>query len=357
VRARKASQKAVSTLLSEKKERGRTPTRDAPNSYSRDSPRSRHAVFGEDGEDGEDGIRSSLVWLSEALIISGSGTDGRQFQCPAHRDATPSLAVAPGRTGVLVLCRAGCGTTSVLAALGLRTSNLYDPPPMSPAAWIAFAGVHIDYPELELAGGSDPSERLEAIHPYGEHYKLERWRSSSGGKRLLWFRRDQAGCWIPGLGGAPTSQLPLYREPDVRICAATDEPLYVVESESSVDALNNAGRYGTTWAGGASTPPLAKLFTALDDVPDVRVIADNDAPGIRCAQAILTAVPHATGWLPPQPGTDVRDLLATDPTLDTLQQPITEQRSAAGSGCRQDRAQDGAAPEFLSPLKHCEGFF
>ena len=156
--------------------------------------------------------------------------------------------------------------------------------------------------------------------------------------------RPAAG--VPGLGGSPTSRLPLYREPDVRICAATDEPLYVVESESSVDALNNAGHYGTTWAGGASTPPLANLSTALADVPDVRVIADHDAPGIRCAQAILTAVPHATGWLPPQPSTDVRDLLATDPTLDTLQQPITEQRSAAGSQRRQDASMTAQPPNF-----------
>jgi hypothetical protein len=284
VKASKASQKAVSTLLSEKKGRETTPTRDAPISCSLCSPFSPFAAKRRANEQSEPKIRASLVWLSEALIISGSGTDGRQFQCPAHRDATPSLALAPGRTGVLVHCRAGCGTASVLAELGLRASNLFDPPPMSPAAWIAFADVRMDYSELELARGTDPTERLEAIHPYGEHYKLERWRSSSSGsKRLAWFRRDRADCWIPGLGGVPMADLPLYRESDVRICAATGEPLYVVESESSVDALNKAGHYGTTWAGGAAAPPLAKLGTALADVSDVRVVADHDESGIRCA--------------------------------------------------------------------------
>jgi hypothetical protein len=33
----------------------------------------------------------------------------------------------------------------------------------------------------------------------------------------------------------------------VQICAATGDPLYVVESESSVDALNKAGHYTVTW--------------------------------------------------------------------------------------------------------------
>jgi hypothetical protein len=107
-----------------------------------------------------------------------------------------------------------------------------------------------------------------------------------------------------GRDGAPTSDLPLYRESDVRICAATGDPLYVVESESSVDALNEAGHYTVTWPtpGGAAAPPLTKLAGVLAAVSDVRVVAEHDKSGIRCARTILTAVPHATGWLPPRAG-------------------------------------------------------
>jgi hypothetical protein len=225
-----------------------------------------------------------------------------------------------------LFCHAGCPAESVLAALGLRLRNLYVPPPMAAAEWLAFAGVHIAYPALILRHGGDPTERLDAIHPYGETYKLERWRSSSGAKRLLWFRRDPAGCWIPGLGGLPMLDLPLYRDGDASICAATGEPLYVVESESSVDALNRAGHYATTWAGGASTPPLEKLGSTLVGVGDVRVVADHDEVGLRCAQSILTAVPHATGWVPPTQGHDVRDVLALDPALATLRRAVPDDR-------------------------------
>jgi hypothetical protein len=264
------------------------------------------------------------AWLTELIAASGSGTDGCQWQCPAHADATPSLSVAESATSAaLIHCRAGCGTTAVLTALHLGPRHLYQPPAIAPADWLTLAGVHISYPPLVLARAADPTERLDAVHHYGADYKLERWRSAAGHKRLVWFRRDSSGCWIPGLGGIPVSELPLYRETDVRIVAATGDTLHLVESESSVDALNNAGHYATTWAGGASTPPLAKLADALADVPDVRVIADHDEPGIHCAHAILAAVPHATGWLPPRPGHDVRDLLSTDRTLATLR-PIPE---------------------------------
>jgi hypothetical protein len=262
------------------------------------------------------------TWIRSLLDVVGAGTDGRQWQCPAHRDSTPSLGVDTGRNGAAVMhCLAGCSTGDVLAALALRPAHLFTPPDCTPAEHARSKALRwrLRFPELQLARGTDPSERLEAIHGYGPNYKLERWRSSSGSKRLAWFHRDPAGCWIPGLGGMPTSELPLYREPDVRICAATGEPLYLVESESSVDALNKAGHYGTTWAGGAGAPPLAKLAAALADVPDVRVVADHDEPGIRCAHAILAAVPHATGWLPPRAGRDVRDVLPADPALDTLQ--------------------------------------
>jgi hypothetical protein len=62
----------------------------------------------------------------------------------------------------------------------------------------------------------------------------------------------------------------------------------------------------------------------LAAVLDVRVVANHDESGIRCAHTILTAIPHATGWLSPHAGQDVRDVL-TAPTLAMLQ-PITEWR-------------------------------
>jgi putative DNA primase/helicase len=54
---------------------------------------------------------------------SGRGWTAR---CPAHEDRTPSLSITETADGkVLMKCWAGCSTESVLAALGLRWSDLF----------------------------------------------------------------------------------------------------------------------------------------------------------------------------------------------------------------------------------------
>jgi hypothetical protein len=48
--------------------------------------------------------------------------------CPGHPDHRPTLDVAEGDDGrVLLYCRAGCKTSDVLAALGLRYADLFPP--------------------------------------------------------------------------------------------------------------------------------------------------------------------------------------------------------------------------------------
>lgn len=46
--------------------------------------------------------------------------------CPAHEDRTPSLSIAAGADGrVLLHCWAGCRTRDIVAALGLQSSDLF----------------------------------------------------------------------------------------------------------------------------------------------------------------------------------------------------------------------------------------
>jgi hypothetical protein len=55
-------------------------------------------------------------------------------QCPVHEDRSPSLSIATGRDGrVLVHCFAGCSTEAVLEAAGIRMADLYAGPPPTPA--------------------------------------------------------------------------------------------------------------------------------------------------------------------------------------------------------------------------------
>jgi hypothetical protein len=66
-----------------------------------------------------------------ALKAHGSRPSGKNWQCPAHQDRTPSLSVsakmhpATGEPIVLMHCHAGCSVVEVLGTLGLEPSDLF----------------------------------------------------------------------------------------------------------------------------------------------------------------------------------------------------------------------------------------
>src|SRR5437870_464140 len=51
--------------------------------------------------------------------------DTWKVRCPAHDDQTPSLSITATDDKILVHCFAGCSVESVVAALGLRVSDLF----------------------------------------------------------------------------------------------------------------------------------------------------------------------------------------------------------------------------------------
>lgn len=70
-----------------------------------------------------------------ALVDSRrKGKEQWMGRCPAHRDRSPSMSIAAGRDGrVLVYCFAGCSVDSILSALKLTRRDLFNGPPPSPA--------------------------------------------------------------------------------------------------------------------------------------------------------------------------------------------------------------------------------
>ena len=53
--------------------------------------------------------------------------DSYQASCPAHDDHDPSLSVVEGEDGrALLKCFAGCEAEDVVAAIGLKMSDLFD---------------------------------------------------------------------------------------------------------------------------------------------------------------------------------------------------------------------------------------
>lgn len=253
-------------------------------------------------------------WLTGLLDVIGSGVAntnteaGRRLrQCPAHIDRSPSMSIRPGVNGRAHLqCFTGCDGRQILAALRCSWDRLTVAPRVSPADYARMTGLRIDFPPVEVKRHTSPSQRgfrLEAIHDYGRAV-LERWRSGQH-KELRWETVQPNGARVPGLFGVTLADLPLYREQEVRQGIALGEPILLVESESSVDALR--GWHATTWAGGAPAINLARIGAVLGGYPNTVVIPDNDPAGQRC-HARLTAAGLAPHTLWPAEGHDARDL-------------------------------------------------
>lgn len=73
---------------------------------------------------------SPLALLLAELSRRSSGLrrtpSGWQARCPAHDDKNPSLSLAEGDDGrVLLHCHAGCDPHEVLTALGLKFRDLF----------------------------------------------------------------------------------------------------------------------------------------------------------------------------------------------------------------------------------------
>src|SRR5438128_2085634 len=62
-----------------------------------------------------------LTHLDGVRSVSG----GFQARCPAHDDQEPSLSLREAEDRILAKCHAGCETSDVLEALGLRWRDLW----------------------------------------------------------------------------------------------------------------------------------------------------------------------------------------------------------------------------------------
>ena len=284
---------------------------------------------------------STLAWIEGVLAALGavrsSGRDGK-WQCPAHARAgehAPSLAVGTRpEGGVWVYCHAGCSVRQVCAAPGLTLDQLRARPRLSARRWVACRRLEVGFPAPK-AGGSPRSDgyRHEGFHYYGRNFRLERLRHPvTRDKAAEWQRRNPQGEWVRGLP-ADTREidLPLYREDETVAAVAPGETVLVVESESSVDALNHAGWYATTWAGGAGAPPCERIDALLAGHDRVVIIGDVDEPGRRCAARLVTVLPRAVKLISECDGEDARDLhtrLGPDGFAELVTAALTDHRPA-----------------------------
>lgn len=206
--------------------------------------------------------------VRSALEAGGSRRSGRDWQCPAHEDRKASLSVTEGRDGKAVLhCHAGCPTQAVLAALGL------------------------DWVDLFSVGRNGKAE-IVATYDYVDEQGWPLYQAVRDFPKAFKRRRpDGHGGWIWKLDN---TRHVLYRLPRVLAAVEAGKPVYVVEGEKDVHAIERAGAAATTIIGGASgrwLPEFSKLLAKTRTV----VVADNDQPGRDQAQRIATAIAEHGG--------------------------------------------------------------
>ncbi len=226
-----------------------------------------------------------------------------EARCPAHEDLKASLTIDEKRGELLVCCHVGCATAEVLRLLGLSLRDLYPehtPSPNGARGQIVAAYTYTDEHGVALyeVVRLQPKQFLQRVPdptaPGGYRWKL-------GDVRRV-----------------------LYRLPRVLAAVQAGEPIYVVEGEKDVEALEAAGVTATSNPGGASKSPAhskwrAEYTETLRGAAAVIIIADKDAAGEAHALAVYRALRgavHSVEIRHALVGKDAADHLAAGCALD-----------------------------------------
>lgn len=225
-------------------------------------------------------------------------------QCPCHDDHTPSMSVEQGEGGVVFYCHV-CGREAnddIRAALGLTSADLFDQPLERP-----------DQPRVVDTYIYEDADGNEA-------YRRDRREPGKDGKSKDFMQyRLVAGEKSWGIKGLPRL---LWRLPQLLAAVKEGRPVFYVEGEKSVRALEKIGEVATT-SGGANDwrPEMANCF---DGATLVTIIADNDDAGLKHARRVGAAL-RARGTqvrivrgAVDRPKADIVEHLAAGHELDAL---------------------------------------
>jgi hypothetical protein len=208
-------------------------------------------------------------------------------RCPAHDDRTPSLSIAQGDDGrVLLHCHAGCEHRAIAAALDLNEQDLFPPregacPPKQPAP--------------ERNAPRQFATAREAVDAYRATMGREsaRWcyRDASGepiGLVLRWDREDGSKTIRPAwrIGSAwrhtyPESR-PLYALD--RLAESPEARVFVAEGEKCAEQLAALGLLATTSPGGSKAADRATWHPLAGR--EVAIMPDADDAGRKYADEV-----------------------------------------------------------------------
>ncbi len=207
-----------------------------------------------------------LERVTDALIAHGCRGRGRDWQCASHDDRAASLSIGAGDDGrVLMKCHAGCSTEDVVCALGLTMADLF-PEKARPASSRSVTDV---YRYTDEAGAL--------------LFEVVRYTSPKGFRQR---RPDGRGGYVWNLN---ETRRVLYRLPELlEALPVGREPIYIVEGEKDVHAIERAGGVATCNPGGAGK--WRNEYAEFLMGARVVVVADRDEVGWRHACEVVESV-------------------------------------------------------------------
>ena len=228
--------------------------------------------------------------------------DGDRFncRCPAHDDRSPSLSVAVGADGrVLMTCQAGCAFEDVVAKLGLETSDLF-----------------------VARNGDSADRRIAATYDYVDEqgallYQVVRYEPKD-------FRQRRPGTngeeWVWNLRGV---RRVLYRLPKVVEAIKAKQTVWLTEGERDVHSLEDGGVTATTCAMGAGKGKWRGEYTEALRGAHVVIVGDNDELGQEHVRLVAEKLKGKAASITlkrcPDGHKDVTDWLGSGGTLDGLE--------------------------------------
>ena len=226
--------------------------------------------------------------------VHGAKRSGKGWvaRCPAHEDRTASLSLNQGDDGrALLKCFAGCEPESVVNALSLEMSDLFEctseainlinlPQPLKAVSKpvLTFSSEHEARRHLERKLGSCFNHFVYQ-DASGEHCGgVLRRDLPDGKKEFRPIAKRSDGFWF--IGGMETPR-PLFNLPEVN---QAQSEIYVLEGEKAVRAASSLGLVATTSAGGSQAAGKSDWSSLAGK--SVFILPDNDDPGFKYANEV-----------------------------------------------------------------------
>lgn len=201
--------------------------------------------------------------------------DKAQARCPCHDDKQASLTITKGRRSVLIHCHAGCNFEDIIQTVGLKKQDLYFEERPLGSSWRAYVE-------------GREHKRIEAVYNYVSYingeYAFTKIRMQD--KRMIYGVLCN-GRFTYGLGGRHRKDLKsVYGDlKALNKAIAENNPVFIPEGEKDADTLTKRGYTALTYGGsGDWQSEFATLFKGAE----VYILADNDEPGRKVANTILS---------------------------------------------------------------------